>query len=693
MDLFTLFGTIAVSYENAIEQIGNVSASADTAAGSLDKVSDTSDNASGKTSSFGQKLAAGIGTAAKWGSAIVAGTAAAGTALIGFAQQSASAADTVDKMSQKIGVSREAYQELDFICSQSGTSVNTLQAGMKSLVSAMDGAFSGTASNVEQFEKLGVSVTDADGNLRSSEDVMWEVFDALQSMDNQTEKARLATELFGRSGTELMPLLNGASGSIDEMRQQAHELGLVLDDELIDNGVNLTDSLDQTKRAIQSIVVQLGGSLMPIVEKASDYVQRSIPKIQSFIGRLTPIITGLLDGLLPPLMSLCEQIFPILFDMLEQLLPPITQIVSDLLPIITTLLSMLLPPIVQLVGQLLPVAVHLIQALLPVLDPILALLDPLLQILMLILEPLIELLDVILPPLIELVVFLVNVLLVPFRTELEVIAMVLGKLAGAFEYVIEWIRNFIAAVKPIMEDVGSALSAWIEDASSEVKLFVENLGTFFLMLVEAVSARFARLREIVLLAVNYVRDKFTAAKNNISATFDGIRNAIRDKINSARDFVKNGIDKIKGFFNFQWALPKLKLPHFKISGSFSLDPPSVPTFGIDWYAKGGIMTQPTVFGYDPTTGRMQAGGEAGAEAIAPIDMLLGYVRTAVREENSALEEKLDRIIMLLERYFPALIAAIPEDVVLDSGELVGSLAPGMSDSMGELSEDEKRWRG
>ena len=189
---------------------------------------------------------------------------------------------------------------------------------------------------------------------------------------------------------------------------------------------------------------------------------------------------------------------------------------------------------------------------------------------------------------------------------------------------------------------------------------------------------------------NTISEKLTAAKNTVSNIFDNIRNAISSKIESAKNTVKNAVDKIKSFFNFSWSLPKLKLPHFNISGEFSLNPPSVPTFGIDWYAKGGIMTEPTVFGYNPSTQNLQVGGEAGAEAVAPIDTLLGYVRTAVQEENQALADKFDSVLILLNAFFPALLRAIPKEVVLDSGAVVGELAPELNAELANISNDDKR---
>jgi len=107
----------------------------------------------------------------------------------------------------------------------------------------------------------------------------------------------------------------------------------------------------------------------------------------------------------------------------------------------------------------------------------------------------------------------------------------------------------------------------------------------------------------------------------------------RDGVNSIFNGMKNFLTSIKdwliGLFDFEWKLPKIRLPHFSISGDFSLRPPSVPTFSVAWYAKGGILTNPTIFGMNGNS--LLGGGEAGAEAVLPIDLLKNYIR----EENSA----------------------------------------------------------
>ena len=161
----------------------------------------------------------------------------------------AQATDRVDKMSQKIGISRTAFQEWDFILSQSGASVDGLQMGVKTLSNAADEARKGTALYADAFDRLGVSVTDANGNMKDQETLFNEVFKALANVDNQTERTAIANKLLGRSATELAPAFNAGADAIEDMRSKAHQLGLVMSDELVDQGVVLTDNIDKLKRA------------------------------------------------------------------------------------------------------------------------------------------------------------------------------------------------------------------------------------------------------------------------------------------------------------------------------------------------------------------------------------------------------------------------------------------------------------
>lgn len=309
MELFKILGTIAIDNQNAMDAI---------------------DETTKKSSTFSEKLKSGIKTVGKWGAAVGTAATASAAALFKVVQSAASATDTIDKMSQKIGISREAYQELDFICSQSGTSVDTLQQGMKTLTNQMQSAADGTSSAVEIFDKLGISIYDANGELKNQEEMMWEAMSALQSMENQTEKAAIANDLFGRSGSELMPLLNGATGSIEAMRNQAHELGLVMSDETVDAGVKLTDTIDQTKRALSAIGVEIGGALMPIFQKVFEWVLEKMPRIKEIVGTVFRAIGSAITAVknafaeyMPIIRELVSVCFTHIKDLWDNVLKPI----------------------------------------------------------------------------------------------------------------------------------------------------------------------------------------------------------------------------------------------------------------------------------------------------------------------------------------------------------------------------------
>lgn len=187
-----------------------------------------------------------------------------------------------------------------------------------------------------------------------------------------------------------------------------------------------------------------------------------------------------------------------------------------------------------------------------------------------------------------------------------------------------------------------------------------------------------------------IRDKFNDAKNKAGEIFGSMKDTIGDKINGAKDVVNSGLDKIKGFFSgLKLEFPKIKLPHFSISGSFSFNPLSVPHLDISWYAKGGVFSEPTILASD---GGLKGVGEAGPEAVAPIDVLQGYVRQAVGEKTAESEYLLSRIYSILADLLPAIAEAQGKPLVLDTGALVGGIAKPMDDALGNLARRRERGR-
>ena len=287
MELFKLLGTIAIDNQEAIEEI---------------------DQTNEKASGLSEKLKGGITTAAKWGTAIGAGAIAASAGVLKLATDSAATADEVDKMSQKIGLSKQGYQEWSYVLGQNGMDISSLQMGMKTLVTQMDGVVSGTASSVELFDKLGLSVTDSTGAMKDQETMMKEVMIALADMPEGTEKARLANELFGRSGSELMPMLNQGSEAMLDLTQRAHDLGLIMSDETVTAGVVLGDTMDDVKKSAGMIATTLGAQLMPVVQSVLDWLLANMPTIKQTVSDALTTIGTLIQEIQPIVQTVFEGI-------------------------------------------------------------------------------------------------------------------------------------------------------------------------------------------------------------------------------------------------------------------------------------------------------------------------------------------------------------------------------------------------
>lgn len=218
------------------------------------------------------KLRNGVKNVTKALSVIGVAVGVVGGAILRASKGVADYGDRIDKMSQKIGMSRKAFQEWDYIMSQNGGSVESLQMGFKTLTTQIEGVQKGSKDSVNAFNALGVSVKDANGQFRSQDEIFNDTIRKLQQIKNPTQKAMLANRLFGRSAAELRPLLNQEAEAVDNLRDKANKMGLVISDEDIENAVRFKDTMDTFTRFFQAKFGTVMMKLMPSFSKALEEI-------------------------------------------------------------------------------------------------------------------------------------------------------------------------------------------------------------------------------------------------------------------------------------------------------------------------------------------------------------------------------------------------------------------------------------
>ena len=274
-------------------------------------------------------------------------------ALISMTKESAAYADEILTQSAVTGLSTEALQEYQYAAELVDVSLDTLTSSQAKMIRSMDAARRGSKEQAEAFDKLGISVQNADGTLRDAQDVFGDAIDALGAISNETERDAIAMTIFGRSARDLNPLIKAGSDGLRELAQEAHNVGYVMSEEALDALGAVDDQVQRMNRSNEALKNQIAVGMAPAVENL-------MKKGTDFFVRLQEAAegSGILEvfGALLDVVSALEPLFDVLFGTAEEGVPALQAlalalgVVADALTIVANTIAIVIELFKQLIN-------------------------------------------------------------------------------------------------------------------------------------------------------------------------------------------------------------------------------------------------------------------------------------------------------------------------------------------------------
>lgn len=569
-------------------------------AGKAGEYTESVDDASGKTKVFGQVLSANLASSAiKAGfSALVDGVKAVGKALADTVVDGAAYADEILTMATQTGIATDKLQEFKYMEDLIDVDLSTITGSMTKLTKSMASAKDGTGSAADAFAALGVSITDSNGQLRDNEDVFNDVIDALGAMENPTERDALAMALMGKSAQELNPLIEAGSDTLEAFAEQARESGYVLDSEQLAKLGEADDAFRTYEKTVEGIKNQLAVGLAPAVTTVGGVFQDLVKNID------WSYVSGQIGNIAQKASELIQNTdWSGLFESVKSGIEGVATAIGSIdIVAVASGLASFASVVMSVGGWVMDNGQTIIYV---VTGGSAALVEAGIR--------LVQNWDMIKAKAIEL--------------KNQVVAKVTELKTNA-------VNAFNSLKQGAIEKVNALKQSAIEKVNGLKQSAVEKIEG----MKQSVVEKFNSLKSSAL-------EKVESLKSSITSKFNSIKEKILSPVEKARDGVKRAVDRIKGFFSgLHLSLPNIKLPHFSISGKFSLNPPSIPHFGVSWYAKA--MDNPMILKRATIFGRMGdnflAGGEAGREMIGGVDTVSDMISNAVGDRSYIDYDRLGR---------------------------------------------------
>lgn len=480
---------------------------------------------------------------------------------------------------------------------------NSLKTGIARLVSpAKDGA--------EMMEQLGISITNSDGSMKDSVTVQKELHDAFANL-SESEQIAAASAIFGKNQmAPWLALINTAPGDVNELNASLAACGGTTQD-MADTMMNgFGGSIEKLKSSIDVLVYSLGQALAPTIQSVINFLQGLVDKFNALSPAQQDLIVkiGLFAAAIGPVLLIVGKLMSAVGTIMT-VVPKLAGVISTVKGAFAALNAVMLANPIMIVIAAIAALVAAFIYLWNTNE--------------------------------EFRQFWINLWESIKQAAITAWNAIGEFLKSAWEGIRNTCQTIFNAIKTFFQTVWNGIKNIFSTAVGAVKTVVTNAWNAIKTVTSTVWNGIKSVVTGTITAIkNGISTGLTAAKNTVTNILNGIKNAFSTVWEGAKNIVSGAIEKIKGMMNFHWELPKLKLPHFSITGKFSLDPPSIPKIGVEWYRKamgdGMILDSPTIFG--AAGGKLLAGGEAGPEAVVGVDSLRTMIQEAVAGQTAVLAQ-------------------------------------------------------
>lgn len=608
-ELFKIMGTIGINNSEA------------------DSALESTEGKAEKTSkSIGQRMQEGLGKAekaigtvgkgmTKW---VTGPIVAASAGVFGLMTKTGDYADRVLDLSDITGMSTDAIQEWSYVADIAGVSGEAVTSAVTGLVRRLPQLESEGGKANDAMEKLGLSYDEL-SKLSPDEQVDALMY-SLSEMEDPLERNAAGSALFGGAWQDLAPILGMGADEMAKTRDEAHELGTVMSNDALQDANAFRQEMERLKNEFMGVFRELSTKFVPIFQDHIAPLLREvvIPAFMDMADRIVSLIEWFngLDGKLQhnilKWIGIAAAIGPILV-ILSKVIGTIKGVVA-VMSVKIAIMGAVVLAIAALVAGIVWLYNNNEQAR--------AVIDRAWTAIRNVITTVVQ----------SVVSFVKNlwgafsswwsahsdqimqVATTAFKLILSVIRSVMGTLVPFIKGTWQIIQTVISSTMQIIGNIISLILGVIRGDWTQVWNSIKNIVTTIMNAV----------RSVISTVLSTIKSIFSSNLNSVMSTvsniFTRIRETITRTINGARDAVRNAIEQMKGFFNFNWELPKIKLPRFSVSGSanpLNWLSDGVPKINVEWFAKGGILEGPTAFGMNGNS--LMVGGEAGREAVLPLN--------------------------------------------------------------------------